>query len=79
MALKTCSANRKDVRTAACGVDLQHRHFSFIAATIAAMPDHALTLRVSKASVASAFADACASTNPKFDRARFIAACKLEG
>jgi hypothetical protein len=72
------SANRKDVNTAANGVTLQHRHFAFIAATIAALPEHAPTLRAQKAAMASAFADACARTNPKFDRARFIAACFAE-
>lgn len=79
MALKTTSANRKDISTAQRGVSLEHRHFSFIAATIAAMPDHAPSLRAQKASCAASFADACDGTNPKFDRARFIAACMLEG
>lgn len=77
MALKTASANRKDISTAARGVTLEHRHFSFIAGVIAAMPDHAPSLRAQKASVAYSFCDACADTNPKFDRSRFIAACKL--
>ena len=75
MPLTTKSANRKDATTAARGVTLEHRHFSFIAATIAAMPDHAPSLRAQKASTAAAFADACAETNPRFDRARFLAAC----
>ena len=78
MTLKKTSANRKDIRTAQYGVPLQHRHFAFIAATIAAMPDHAATLKAQKASVASTFADACRGTNPHFDRSRFLAACKLE-
>ena len=69
------AANRKDIRTAAHGVDMQHRHFSFIAAVIAAMPDHAATLRAQKTSVANTFADACAATNPSFDRSRFLKAC----
>ena len=72
------SANRKDINTAAKGVTLEHRHFSFIAATIAAMPDHAASLRAQKASVATAFADACAKTNPKFSRERFLAACEVK-
>lgn len=71
------SANRKDICTAQHGVTLEHRHFAFIAATIAAMPDHAPNLRAQKASTANAFANACATTNPKFNRDRFIAACQL--
>lgn len=64
------AANRKDISTAANGVTLEHRHFAFIAAVIAqleavSLPDD----------VAQAFADACTRTNPKFDRARFLAAC----
>lgn len=68
----------KDKRTALKGVEMQHRHFAFIAATIAGMPDHAPSLRAQKASTAAAFASACARTNPKFDRDRFIAACELK-
>ncbi len=68
------SALRKD-RTTANTATLEHRHFSFIAATIKAMPDHAPSLRTQKRSVALAFADACAGTNPRFDRARFLRAC----
>lgn len=75
--LTTESAARKD-RTSGQGAELQHRHFAFIAATIASMPDHAATLRAQKRSTAHAFADACARSNPRFDRARFLAACGLE-
>ena len=64
----------KDTTTKAT---LEHRHFAFIAQVIAAMPDHAATLRAQKSSVAAAFADACAKTNPRFDRKRFLAACKI--
>lgn len=71
MPLKTTSANRKDINTAARGVTLEHRHFSFIAATIADLGLPWATQDV----VIKQFADACAQTNPKFDRARFIAAC----
>lgn len=68
------SAHRKDCTTGQ-NANLQHQHFSFIAATINAMPDHAASLRTCKRSVALAFADACAGTNPKFDRRRFLLAC----
>ena len=74
MTLTTESAARKD-KTTGASAELQHRHFAFIAATIKAMPDFAVTLRTQKRSVALAFADACARTNPKFDRNRFLAAC----
>ena len=70
----TKAANRKDVATAARGVTLEHRHFAVIAATIARMPsdgfDATTTLHV-----AQHFAFHCADTNPRFDRARFLAAC----
>lgn len=50
-------------------------HFEFIAATIAAMPDHAVTLRAQKESTARTFADSLAKTNPNFDREKFLTAC----
>ncbi len=75
--LTTQSALRKD-QSSATSATLEHRHFSFIAATIKAMPDHAPSLRSSKRSVALSFADACAGTNPRFDRARFLRACGAE-
>lgn len=71
------SAIRKD-KTSGTSATLEHRHFAFIAATIEAMPDHAASLRAQKRSCALAFADACASSNPRFDRARFLRACGLE-
>jgi hypothetical protein len=67
--------NMKDKRTALRGVELQHRHFSFIAAVIRDMPDHSPSLRAQRQSVANAFADACRATNSRFDRDRFLAAC----
>jgi hypothetical protein len=69
------AANRKDINTAQRGVTLEHRHFAFIAATIAGMPDHSPSLRALKRSAALTFADACAGTNSRFDRERFMAAC----
>lgn len=71
------SAARKD-RTTGASATLEHRHFAFIAATIARMPDHAASLRTQKRSCALAFAAACATTNPRFDRARFLKACGEE-
>lgn len=69
------SALHKDKTTTA---ELQHRHFAFIANVIAKMPTHAAMLRTQQRSTALAFADACAGSNPKFDRARFLRACGLE-
>ncbi len=74
MALKTQAANRKDLNTGKA--DLQHRHFATIATILRAMP---LDRRMSPAQVAEHFADELRATNPKFDRARFLAACKTEG
>jgi hypothetical protein len=65
--------NAKDARTANNGVELQHRHFSFIAATIKAMPDDQI-----RYACAQQFVAACAKTNSKFDRARFLAACGFD-
>lgn len=72
MTLSTDAATRKDKTTK---TELQHRHFAFIAAVIASMPDHAPSLRAQKASCATAFADACQGSNPRFERARFMRAC----
>lgn len=64
--------NAKDKRTAANGVTLQHRHFAFIAATIATLPANTREI------AAVAFADACKRTNARFKRERFLAACAAE-
>ena len=53
------------------------KHFQFIAATIAAMPDFSASLRTQKASCASAFAESLELCNPRFNRALFVKACKL--
>jgi hypothetical protein len=70
-------ANRKDLNTALKGVELQHRHFAFIAHVIAQMPSHAPSLRAQKDSIARSFADACTRSNAHFDRDRFMAACGI--
>lgn len=71
MLLKLEAANRKDLNTARYGVTLEHRHFSFIAATIAAIKNEAC-----RAEMTEHFAKACATTNPRFDRARFERDCR---
>lgn len=69
MPLTTQSATAKDKRTAP-GATLEPRHFAFIASTIAKTRDP-----FAKGVTARLFADACQSTNPRFDRARFLRAC----
>ena len=48
------------------------KDFTFIAATIAAMPTFSASLRDQRRSCALAFANALAATNPRFDRDRFL-------
>jgi hypothetical protein len=74
MSLTQQSAFRKDLNTARHGVELQHRHFSFIAAVIKDMrlPEPA------RGVVALEFAAACAGSNPRFDRQRFLSACNVK-
>lgn len=66
------SQNAKDKRTAENGVRLEHRHFAFIAATIALITDDAERERTAKL-----FAAECRRTNPKFSNSRLYAACKV--
>jgi hypothetical protein len=54
------------------------KDYVLIACALAKMPTHAPTLRSAKASAASTLADALAQDNPRFDRARFLAACGVE-
>jgi hypothetical protein len=77
MALAYLAARRKDARTGKA--DLQHRHFATIATIIADQRRGALPR--SKADIDSwayTFANELASTNPRFDRARFLSACGVE-
>ncbi len=66
------SAARKDSTTGATAT-LQHRHFAFIAAVVQDETDLFVRGRIARR-----FADACARCNPRFDRARFMLACKVE-
>lgn len=64
--LKPDAALRKDLST---GKDaLQHRHFATIAAILRNIGADTATVE--------AFADELRATNPRFDRARFLAAVK---
>lgn len=75
MALSIEAAARKDRATGLS--EMQHRHFSTVAAIIASMRGD-LDLRFSQGEVdrvAEHFADELAKTNPRFDRKRFLRAC----
>lgn len=76
MALSAAAAARKDRTTETM---MQHRHFATIAAIIRDMDtvnnqEHGF-IDV-REDVAEHFADVLAKTNPRFDRARFLAACR---
>jgi len=77
--------NRKDIRTAQNGVSLEHRHFAFIAAALRASKPLAMDSEEAGdagavwLNVVERFANECRATNPKFNRARFLAACGWEG
>ena len=70
MPLTQSAAMRKDTQTARYGVELQHRHFSFIAKVISDIPD-----ANQRYETAYHFAIACRSTNKNFDHDRFMVAC----
>ena len=68
--LTTTSALRKDKRTRA---QLQHRHFAFIAEVLSRLNTQT---GYDREFLADHFADACATTNPRFDRQRFLNAVR---
>lgn len=68
MALTTESALRKD-RTSAQGATMEHRHFAFIANVLRDVPPK------QRKAIVERFAQACAGSNPRFDRERFLTAC----
>lgn len=72
MALTKDSAHRKDLTTGIS--EMQHRHFATIATIIREMkPDV-----YGPEQVAEEFADRLRSTNPNFDRRRFLLACGVK-
>lgn len=76
MALSDKAAHGKDVGKIA---DLQHRHFATIATIISRYNDADASRFENVADrdkIAEHFADNLARTNPKFDRERFLRACK---
>lgn len=69
MPLTKTAARAKDKRSKIG--ELQHRHFATIAALISKCRDSAL-----RDEMAQYMGNSLRLTNPRFDRARFIAACK---
>lgn len=76
MTLSIQAASRKDARVNTEG--FQHRHFAAVAAILlqrAAHPSYA----DEAVKYVLDFADAFGRDNPRFDRARFLRACGVEG
>lgn len=76
MPLTTETAARKDRRTGKA--EMQHRHFATVAAIISSARYSTKLAHLRGAdidAIAEHFADELMSTNPRFDRDRFIAAC----
>jgi len=69
MPLSTNAAMQKD-KTTGKSVELQHRHFAFIASVIADIPDGS-----QRYEMAYHFALACRGSNRHFDHDRFMRAC----
>lgn len=76
MALTEQAAARKDARGGDWSA-FQHRHYAAIAAFLASYPDGGFA--TSRHDLAHEFAAQLATGNPRFDRARFLSACKVEG
>ncbi len=75
MPLKPVTAMRKDKSTGkSAGVQMQHRHFAFIANVIATSGER----NEDKRRWAHAFAHDLAKSNPNFDRARFFTAVGVD-
>lgn len=67
------TAHRKDLRTGVS--DMQHRHFATVAAIIRGMDGE--DFEGLRPTIARRFADELATTNPRFDRRRFLLACNV--
>ena len=89
MALTTESALRKDLRSGegfsqrGNSITFQHRHYALLADIIKNMdmggmynPEYANGPSIARNALAESFADSLRHTNPNFNRARFLAACK---
>lgn len=77
MPLSNSAALRKDRRTTDSAIKLTHRHFALIARTIAEARRVEAYTGV-RQDYAAHFAFALQHTNPRFDRARFLTACRGE-
>lgn len=75
MALTQEAAARKD-RATGSSTRMEHRHMAFIAEVLKNADVRSLA---NGASIARRFADALELSNPRFDRARFMTACGLDG
>ena len=73
--LKPAAALRKD-KTNAFASSMEHRHFATIAAILKSL--HSVGGESTRTWVAEYFANELASTNPRFDRRRFLTACGAE-
>lgn len=70
--------NRKDISTAKRHIELQHRHFAFIAAVLAEskpLPHWDANKLAQWQSMVNSFVMACRSSNGRFSADRFLAAC----
>ncbi len=75
MPLKPVTAMRKDKSSGkSAGVQMQHRHFAFIANVIATSGER----NEDKRRWANYFAQDLEKTNPNFDRARFFTAVGID-
>lgn len=57
---------------------MTRKDFRLIADTLLHLPSFNSTLRAHRTSTAKAFADALATTNPRFKRGVFLKACGVE-
>lgn len=76
MPLSPEAALRKDT-TSAQGATLEHRHFAVIAAILRSLPSDGVDdATFDWPTLVNHFTRELAKTNPRFNAARFIAACK---
>lgn len=78
MPLTAHAANRKD-RATPQTVELQHRHFAFIASALRNAKTAPHLSEQGWVEVATVFANMCENTNPRFDRSRFLVAAGFFG
>jgi len=73
--------NMKDIRTANKHIELQHRHFCFIADCLRDSkpePHWDANKTAQWQSVVNSFVAACRRSNGRFDPDRFLAACNYQ-